>query len=121
MLDVNVGGYALKVDPDATRASYERGVHGPASCGCWYCRNWIAGREHLVPVEVRRLLDQLEIPFDGEIEVWHVPGEASRMHTAVGTCSARHPRESTNFRLVRGISGFGQGRPIRWGRSGGRR
>ena len=74
---LSVGGYTLKIDPSATRDCYGRGVAGPASCNCWYCRNWIAGRERLLPVEVRELLSQLGVPNDGEIEVWEVPGDST--------------------------------------------
>ena len=72
---IDVGGYTLTVDRAATTAAYARGVDGPEACACWYCRNWIEGRERLLPPAVRELLDTLGIPANGEIEVWEVRGD----------------------------------------------
>ena len=73
---MEIGGYVVEHDREATAAAYSRiAVPGPEECGCWYCRNWAAGREQLVPVAVRDLLARLGVPLAGEIEVWEVPDE----------------------------------------------
>lgn len=73
---IEVGDYHLEVDAQATANCYAvRGAQGPEACDCCYCRNWVAGREILVPEEISNLLSQLGIPKDGEIEVWRVPGD----------------------------------------------
>jgi hypothetical protein len=71
-----VGDYIVEYDRDATIAAYSRiAVPGPEECGCCYCRNWVAGRDRIVPAAVRDLLDAVGVPLNGEIEVWEVPGE----------------------------------------------
>lgn len=74
---VQLGEYLVEVDAEATVAAYA-GIPtpGPEDCGCWYCQNWVAGREQLVPPAVRELLASLGIPLAGEVEVWEVPGDA---------------------------------------------
>lgn len=74
MRQVQLGGYLVEVDAEATAAAYA-GIPtpGPEDCDCWYCQNWVAGRGQLVPRSVRELLG---IPLAGEIEVWEVPGDA---------------------------------------------
>lgn len=70
-----IGGYRLLFDAAATTAAYLRvAVPGPEKCACWYCRNWIAGRDFVVHGEVRSLLRRYGVPVNGEIEVWEVPG-----------------------------------------------
>ena len=77
---LQIGGYEIEFDRDATAACYARvRVPGPEACGCAYCRNWIAAREHILPSELRHLFSQVGIPTDGEIEVWECPGQ-SRPH-----------------------------------------
>jgi len=73
---LEIGGYVVEYDREATAAAYFRiAVPGPEACGCWYCRNWAAGRERLVPAAVVAMLARLGAPLAGEIEVWEVPDE----------------------------------------------
>jgi hypothetical protein len=102
MLDV--GGYSLEVDAPATAAAYARGVNGPETCGCWYCRNWVAGRDRLLPAEVADLLGKLGVPRDGEVEVWQVPGDGhphgyGGWYTCVGRIVSAPPEASREFAL----------------------
>ncbi len=111
---LNVGGYTLKIDPSTTRDCYNRGVEGPASCACWYCRNWIAGRERLLPVEVRDLLSQLGVPNDGEIEVWQFPGDSTThgyggWYMFVGVLANAPPDTSREFLLGGWLLSFSSG------------
>src|ERR1051326_7789828 len=72
---LQIGGYELEFDRDATAACYARvRVPGPEACGCADCRSWVAARQHVLPPEMRELLAQLGIPADGEIEVAEMPG-----------------------------------------------
>lgn len=77
---LQIGGYEIAFDRDATAACYARSfVPGPVACGCADCRNWIAGRDSVLTAEFRHLLSQFGIPADGEIEVSECPGQ-SRPH-----------------------------------------
>jgi hypothetical protein len=74
---LQIGGYELEFDRDATAACYSRiHVPGPEACGCAQCRNWIAAREQVLPSEFLDLLSRLGIPTNGEIEVWETPGQS---------------------------------------------
>jgi len=65
-------GWKIQFDRDATSAAYRVALQGgPESCGCDSCRNWCASRERLLPVDFRKLLARLGIPFNHEIEVYH--------------------------------------------------
>ena len=102
---LEIGGYVLEHDREATAAAYSRiAVPGPEECGCWYCRNWVAGREQLVPSAVRELLARLGIPLAGEIEVWEVPDEQyahlyGGWYTVVGCVVAKPPEAAREFTL----------------------
>ena len=74
---LQIGGYEIEFDRDATAACYARiRVPGPEACGCAECRNWVAAREHVLPREFRELLSQFGIPISGEIEVSECPGQS---------------------------------------------
>lgn len=73
---IELGPYVIEFDQALTARAYE-GIEtpGPEQCGCWYCRNWVAGRADLVPQGIREILGRFGIPLAGEIEVWEVPGD----------------------------------------------
>ena len=72
---VELFGGQFVVDRGATVEAYARIViPGPEECACLPCQNWVAGREQILPLSVRRMLLEFGVPFNGEIEVWHVPG-----------------------------------------------
>lgn len=103
---LQVGGYIVEHDREATAVAYSRiAVPSPEECGCWYCRNWIAGRELLLPAAVRDLLARLGIPLAGEIEVWEVPDEQhghlyGGWYTIVGRVIAKPPQQAREFNLA---------------------
>ncbi len=67
---LQIAGWVVEYDRESTAAAYARiVVPGPEECVCWGCRNWVAGRDRIVPPSVRELLAQLGIPVNGEIEV----------------------------------------------------
>ena len=69
----HIAGYVVEYDREATQAAYAQfSVPEPENCGCWYCQNWVAGRDDLVNDDVRQLLDRFGIPLKGEIEVWEI-------------------------------------------------
>ena len=73
---LEIGGYTISFDRAATLAAYSQFAEPePEKCGCWYCRNWAAGRANTLPMKVRELLEQIGIPYSGEIEVWQVAGQ----------------------------------------------
>src|SRR5262245_42638734 len=100
---LEIGGYVVEYDREATAAAYFHiAVPGPEACGCWYCRNWVAGRERLVPTAVRDLLTRLGIPLAGEIEVWEVPDEQHQhlyggWYMVVGRVATKPPETSREF------------------------
>ena len=107
MLDrLEIGRYVVEYDRETIAAAYSRiGVPGPEACGCWYCRNWVAGREQLVPAAVRDLLALLGVPLAGEIEVWEVPDEQHKhlyggWYMVVGRLIAKPPEAARTFDLA---------------------
>lgn len=105
MNHIEVGGYVIEVDAQATARVYATGtVHGPEDCACWYCRNWIAGREALVPGSVREVLARLGIPHGCETEVWEVPGGTGAhgyggWWTFIGRVVSRPQDDARDFNL----------------------
>jgi hypothetical protein len=103
---LEIGGYVVEFDRETTAAAYSRiAVPGPEACGCWYCRNWAAGRDRLVPTAVRDLLARLGVPLAGEIEVWEVPDEQhdhlyGGWYMVVGRVVAKPPEEAREFTLA---------------------
>jgi hypothetical protein len=73
MDEVVFGRWRLACERDATRQAYARiPIGGPEECGCCYCRNFAAARDHVYPVEVRALFEDLGIDFTKEAEVYEV-------------------------------------------------
>jgi hypothetical protein len=103
---LEIGGYVVEYDREATAAAYSCiVVSGPESCGCWYCRNWAAGRERVVPAAVRDLLTRLGVPLAGEIEVWEVPDEEHAhlyggWYMVIGRLVSRPPEEAREFTMA---------------------
>ena len=102
---LEIGGYIIEFDREATFTGYSHfAPPEPEKCGCWYCRNWAASREQLIPPTVCELLEVLGIPRTGEIEVWEVPGESQPhiycgWYMLVGKMIARPPAEAREFPL----------------------
>ena len=70
---LSIANYKFECDREATAAAYSQiETPGPERCTCWWCQNWVAGRERLVPQSVRELLTELGIPPSGEIEVFEL-------------------------------------------------
>lgn len=111
---IQIGGYEIEYDRDATAACYARvQVPGPEGCGCADCRNWVAGREHVVSSELRHFLSRFGIPINGEIEVSECPGQKmahlySGWYFIVGRIISG--REDLNFMLGRFELSFTSGR-----------
>src|SRR5262249_35113526 len=100
----DVGGYRLEIDRRGTRGYYARGGAGAENCRRVDCRHWRSRRARVLPVEVRALLEQLGVPNDGEIEVWHVPGDDhphgyGGWYLAVGRVVSAPPDASREFTL----------------------
>jgi hypothetical protein len=105
MHTVDIHGYLVAFDAVATSAAHQRLVApGPEQCGCWYCRNWIAGGRNLVPKPVRALLQRFGVPLNGETEVWEVPSNAHAhwyggWYTIVGELKAMPDESTREFEL----------------------
>jgi hypothetical protein len=58
------------VDKQSTLETYSKvTVGGPDSCGCSYCKNFVANRDELYPDEIRLLFSDLGIDWNKEYEV----------------------------------------------------
>ena len=76
MTKVECGDWILDVDVNATRAAYTSIAQGdPESCGCAYCRNFMAARGSVYPAEVRGFYMQFGISVEREAETY----EAGRL------------------------------------------
>ena len=100
---LQIGGYEIEFDKEATLAAYSRiPVPGPERCGCAYCRNWVVGRKHTVPAYSKELLLKLGIPDNGEIEVYEYPGGSkphgySGWYMFVGRILSKSSDETNGF------------------------
>lgn len=82
MDEIEFPGWQIKYDRPATVAAYDRiSIGGPDACGCAACRNWAAIRREVIPNNFQSLLDQLGIPPDREIEVYHNGRLTSGLHS----------------------------------------
>jgi hypothetical protein len=116
---LQIGGYEIEFDRDATVAAYSHiTVPSPENCGCAYCRNWVAGREHAVPPEATELLSKLGIPVNGEIETYEYPG-TSKPHgyggwyMFVGCILSKPSDEAKGFGPLTFGMGFTSGKSFR--------
>ena len=68
---IEIAGWLLECDPDATRrALTEVPAGAPEACGCLHCRNFAAARDDVYGPDLRILLTQLGVPADREAEVY---------------------------------------------------
>ena len=90
MDEIEFPGWRIKYDRPATVAAYDRiSIGGPDACGCAACRNWAAIRREVIPTNFQSLLDQLGIPPDREIEVYHTDDSLQDcIPTALGIISS---------------------------------
>lgn len=65
--------WILTVDRKATQAMYAGlGSSSSEDCGCTDCKNYIANRPNIFPVEVKELFARLGIDYFKESEIWRV-------------------------------------------------
>jgi hypothetical protein len=76
-------GWTLRYDAPATADAYaaSRPV-GPEACGCLYCRNFIAAREHAYPSELKWLAETVGVSPLTESEIWEHGATASEQPEA---------------------------------------
>lgn len=73
MLVVELNGWILECDVEATRRAYAQIASGdPEVCGCLFCRNFAASRSGIYPASARRLYSQLGISVELEAEVYEL-------------------------------------------------
>jgi hypothetical protein len=69
---VRVSNWLVEVDAvETSRAQAARPAGSPESCDCLECRNFVAARPAVYPVEFTELLAVLGVPSDRESEIWH--------------------------------------------------
>lgn len=70
---VELGGWILECDPEATRRAYAQISTGdPETCSCSYCRNFVATRSAAYPDGALQLYAQLGVSPDREAEVYEL-------------------------------------------------
>ena len=63
--------WVLEYDAAATIAAYAAARPiGPEQCGCLYCRNFVAARDHAYPSELRDLANTVGVIPLTETETW---------------------------------------------------
>jgi hypothetical protein len=71
MEQIQIGDQIIRYDAKRTRAAYAAVQSGSAeTCGCSYCRNFLAQRRTVYPEKFRLLLDQLGIDPEKEGDVF---------------------------------------------------
>ena len=61
---LEIGSWHVEVDAEATKRFYAGAGFGSADrCGCSACRNFAAARRDIYPVEFKRLVNQVAVPW----------------------------------------------------------
>jgi hypothetical protein len=64
--------WIFEVDFERTKEIYEKIETGsPEGCVCNECKNFIANREKIYPIEIKNLLNELGIDYKKESEIYH--------------------------------------------------
>ena len=81
MMSVYFGRWELRCDPQSTRDAYARVLVGsPEECGCEHCLNFAAARDQAYPSQALALFEQLGVPFNREVEIYHMAKLDSGRH-----------------------------------------
>jgi hypothetical protein len=81
MREANYRGWIFECDAEATRQAYGNSPLGGAEeCGCRTCRNFVAARPEIYPVEVLQLFNRLGVDPQREVEVYHLGRLDSGLH-----------------------------------------
>jgi hypothetical protein len=79
--EFRIGSAVMEVEVAATRQAYSQiEVGGPETCGCSYCRNFVAARGDVYTAPVVALLDRLGITPGKEAEIWQYDRLPSGLH-----------------------------------------
>jgi hypothetical protein len=82
---VAFAGWTFLCDPGATRTAYASIQQcQPESCGCAYCRNWIAARAAVYPEPIRGFLTGVGVDEPCEAEVIQHVVRESGLHLCEG-------------------------------------
>ena len=85
MTTVSFGGWTVEADREATsRAQSLAGPSGAVSCGCLYCRNFLAAGTAIFPPGLLRFLDEIGVPKVRETRVSELgPSPAGRLYISL--------------------------------------
>ncbi|MDN5201959.1 hypothetical protein QQ008_11310 [Fulvivirgaceae bacterium BMA10] len=73
--------WTFEVDYNRTKEVYDKIEFGsPESCNCNDCKNFIANRENIYPLEIKRLLESLGINPKKESEIYHMARLENGLH-----------------------------------------
>ena len=80
MKEVNIKDWELLVDTEQTKKNLKNIKSDAETCGCSYCRNFIAGRDTAFPEEFMHILETLGIDFKKDIQTSHLCKTAEGKH-----------------------------------------
>jgi hypothetical protein len=81
MESVRFARWELSCNPESTRNAYATIAEGgPEKCGCELCLNFAAARGQIYEPKVLSLFEMLGIPYDREVETYHMARLESGRH-----------------------------------------
>jgi hypothetical protein len=81
MKTFHFGRWEIESDSEATRRAHSGVAKGsPEGCGCEPCLNFAAARKQVYSEKIVAMLDDLGIPSDREVEIYHMGRLPSGLH-----------------------------------------
>ncbi len=72
MTEIIFHDWILECDVDAARETYQKVSQGSVeTCGCIYCKNFLALRDELFQGELLELLNNLGVDYRKDVEIYH--------------------------------------------------
>ena len=73
MTEISYRDWIFDCDVEATHKTYETILAGGVEkCGCAGCKNFLAQRESVFPVEIMKLFEDLGVNYKRDAEIYHV-------------------------------------------------
>lgn len=80
MKEIKIKGWRLLIDPDRTRQVLQNIKSDAETCGCSYCRNFIASREQAYPGDFLNVLQRLGIDLKKDVQTSHIVRLENELH-----------------------------------------
>jgi hypothetical protein len=72
MEKINIKNWKLVIDPERTRNILKNIKSDAETCGCSYCRNFIAARDYVYPKDFLNILHKLGIDIKKDVHTSHL-------------------------------------------------